>query len=68
MIKIIVFDWNALTLISNGSYGPLFHDMAVREGKVMEAGYQLVMDSDQQISYVELQDETEAVEFKLRFF
>jgi hypothetical protein len=68
VIKVVVFDWNALTRISSGSYAPWFHDMAVRECQVMEAGYQLVMDSDQQISYVELHDETEAVEFKLRFF
>ena len=68
MIKVIIFDWNALSLIGSLNYGPKFHEMAVREGQVIEAGYQLVMDSDQQISYVEFLDETDAVEFKLRFF
>lgn len=68
MIKIIIFDWNALSLIGYDKYGPKYHDMAARECQVMEAGYQLVMDGDQQISYVEFPNEIEAVEFKLRFF
>lgn len=68
MIKVILFNWNALDRLSSGKYADLFHDMAVRECQVIEAGYTLVTDSDQQVSYVELPDEVQAVEFKLRFF
>jgi hypothetical protein len=68
MIKVVIFNWNAFERIGGEQYVNIFHDMAVRECVVIEAGFTLYHDNDQQVSYVELQDELEVVEFKLRFF
>jgi hypothetical protein len=68
MIKVIVFNWNALDRLDASAFVDVYHDMAVRECKIIEAGYELVTDHDQQCTYVEVKDDLEAVEFKLRFF